>query len=197
MHREIETAPPRWQLSSKCWVNCRRHLNYIHLEFNSECCSLVLHPEHRLKWRFAGAFSRPGRNNTATTWFCSLPHTGASLHPGGRMCALQGGLTCSSVAFRMLIKSKNDKIDVDINIRNSKDNAYNTKVTLTFTPNINFMKVEVRFPQRFFLSVSQLHSHGRVRFVSVFSDRQRLLSAPHQSGVCCRIPLLWKQCGGE
>lgn len=52
----------------------------------------------------------------------------------------------------MLIKSKNDKIDVDINIRNSKDNAYNTKVTLAFTPNINFMKVEVRFPPRFFLA---------------------------------------------
>lgn len=154
MHRVIEKAPPRWQLSSKCWVNCRRHLNDIHLEFNSECCSLVLHQEHRLKWRFAGAFSRPGRNNTATTWFCSLPYTGPSLHPSGRMCALQEGLTCSSVAFRMLIKSKNHKIDVDINIRNSKDNAYNTKVTLTFTPNINFMKVEVRFPQRFFLSVS-------------------------------------------
>lgn len=45
----------------------------------------------------------------------------------------------------MLIKSQNDKIDVDINIKNRKDNAYNSKITLTFTPNINFMKVEVRF----------------------------------------------------
>lgn len=54
----------------------------------------------------------------------------------------------------MLIKSSNDKIDVIINVRNSKDNAYNTKVTLSFTPNINFINVEVRFMQLFFLSVS-------------------------------------------
>uniref|UniRef100_A0A671UNV5 Integrin, alpha 1 n=1 Tax=Sparus aurata TaxID=8175 RepID=A0A671UNV5_SPAAU len=47
-----------------------------------------------------------------------------------------------SLKAEMLIKSKNDKIDVNINIRNSKDNAYNTKVTLSFTPNINYKKVE-------------------------------------------------------
>ena len=45
----------------------------------------------------------------------------------------------------MLIKTQKDKIEVNINIRNSKDNAYNTKVTLSFTPNINYKKVEVRF----------------------------------------------------
>ncbi|KAG8010617.1 Integrin alpha-1, partial [Nibea albiflora] len=42
----------------------------------------------------------------------------------------------------MLIKASKDKIDVNINIRNSKDNAYNTKVSLSFTPNINYVKVE-------------------------------------------------------
>lgn len=45
----------------------------------------------------------------------------------------------------MLIKTDKDKIDVNINIRNSKDNAYNTKVILSFTSNINYVKVEVRF----------------------------------------------------
>lgn len=69
------------------------------------------------------------------------------------MCTLQR-LTCSSFAFRMLIKSNNDKIDVNINVRNSKDNAYNTKVILSFTPNINFINVEVRLPPLFFLSVT-------------------------------------------
>lgn len=54
----------------------------------------------------------------------------------------------------MLIKSNNDKIDVNINVRNSKDNAYNTKVTLSFTPNIHFINVEVRFLQLVFLSLS-------------------------------------------
>lgn len=51
----------------------------------------------------------------------------------------------------MLIKTSKDKIDVNINIRNSKDNAYNTKVILSFTPNINYVKVEVRFPELFCL----------------------------------------------
>lgn len=46
----------------------------------------------------------------------------------------------------MLIKSRNDKIEVNINIRNSKDNAYNTKVILSFSPNINYVKAEVRRP---------------------------------------------------
>lgn len=47
--------------------------------------------------------------------------------------------------FRMLVKGKTDKIAANIIIRNNKDNAYNTKVTLSFTPNIHYMKVEVRF----------------------------------------------------
>uniref|UniRef100_A0A8C3AZX9 Integrin, alpha 1 n=1 Tax=Cyclopterus lumpus TaxID=8103 RepID=A0A8C3AZX9_CYCLU len=40
------------------------------------------------------------------------------------------------------INYNKDKIDVNINIRNSKDNAYNTKVILSFTPNINYVKPE-------------------------------------------------------
>uniref|UniRef100_A0A7N8XLD2 Integrin, alpha 1 n=1 Tax=Mastacembelus armatus TaxID=205130 RepID=A0A7N8XLD2_9TELE len=43
----------------------------------------------------------------------------------------------------MVIKARaKDKIDVTVNIRNSKDSAYNTKVILSFTPNINYVKVE-------------------------------------------------------
>lgn len=45
----------------------------------------------------------------------------------------------------MVIKPNTNKIDVTITVRNSRDNAYNTKVTLNFTPNINYVKVEVRF----------------------------------------------------
>uniref|UniRef100_A0A7N6B5J3 VWFA domain-containing protein n=1 Tax=Anabas testudineus TaxID=64144 RepID=A0A7N6B5J3_ANATE len=41
--------------------------------------------------------------------------------------------------------SRRFRIDVTITVRNSRDNAYNTKVTLNFTPNINYVKVEVRF----------------------------------------------------
>lgn len=43
----------------------------------------------------------------------------------------------------MLIKNNKDKVDVRISIRNSKDNAYNTKVILSFSPNINYVKAEV------------------------------------------------------
>ncbi|XP_077479570.1 integrin alpha-1 [Stigmatopora argus] len=42
----------------------------------------------------------------------------------------------------LLIGSKKDKLDVNIRVRNSKDNAYNTKVVVSFTPNINYVKVE-------------------------------------------------------
>uniref|UniRef100_A0A667Z8Z6 Integrin, alpha 1 n=1 Tax=Myripristis murdjan TaxID=586833 RepID=A0A667Z8Z6_9TELE len=42
----------------------------------------------------------------------------------------------------MLIRAKNEKIELHITIRNRKDNAYNTKVSVSFTQNINFAKVE-------------------------------------------------------
>ncbi|XP_028318352.1 integrin alpha-1 isoform X2 [Gouania willdenowi] len=43
----------------------------------------------------------------------------------------------------MLIKvNEKDKIDVNIRVKNIKDNAYNTKVTVSFTANINYVKVE-------------------------------------------------------
>uniref|UniRef100_A0A3B3ZEQ1 VWFA domain-containing protein n=1 Tax=Periophthalmus magnuspinnatus TaxID=409849 RepID=A0A3B3ZEQ1_9GOBI len=48
------------------------------------------------------------------------------------------------VFSRMVIKANKERIDVKINIKNSKDNAYNTKLMVSFTPNINYVKVEVR-----------------------------------------------------
>ena len=45
----------------------------------------------------------------------------------------------------MVIKANKEKIDVNIEVKNSKDNAYNTKVIVIFSPNINYVKVEVRF----------------------------------------------------
>lgn len=43
----------------------------------------------------------------------------------------------------MLIKSNKDKLDVEITIKNQKDNAYNTKVILNFSPNINYVTAKV------------------------------------------------------
>lgn len=45
----------------------------------------------------------------------------------------------------MLIKSVKDRFEVDIKVSNRKDNAYNTEVTLSFSPNINYVKGEVSF----------------------------------------------------
>jgi len=45
--------------------------------------------------------------------------------------------------YSLFIKSNQEKFYVNINIRNSGDNAYNTRVTLSHTENINYVKVEV------------------------------------------------------
>uniref|UniRef100_A0A671UMR4 Integrin, alpha 1 n=1 Tax=Sparus aurata TaxID=8175 RepID=A0A671UMR4_SPAAU len=121
-------------------------------------------------------------------------------------------------AFKMLIKSKNDKIDVNINIRNSKDNAYNTKVTLSFTPNINYKKVEVRFlelirPHRsavcvwflrceriavsafawiFLFCICALESYKCYYFIFIYSDSEELASTLHDNSVLISIPVKYE-----
>ncbi|XP_044030086.1 integrin alpha-1 isoform X2 [Siniperca chuatsi] len=57
-------------------------------------------------------------------------------------CIADLSLKAEPSVKRMMIKANKDKIDVNIIVRNSKDNAYNTKVILSFTPNINYVKVE-------------------------------------------------------
>lgn len=48
--------------------------------------------------------------------------------------------------FRSLvIKANQEKFHVEVKVRNSKDSAYNTKVILTPSKNINYVKVEVCF----------------------------------------------------
>uniref|UniRef100_A0A4W5N1C3 Integrin subunit alpha 1 n=1 Tax=Hucho hucho TaxID=62062 RepID=A0A4W5N1C3_9TELE len=44
----------------------------------------------------------------------------------------------------LVIKANKEKFHVMITTRNSKDNAYNTKVMLSFTENINYVKVEAK-----------------------------------------------------
>lgn len=45
--------------------------------------------------------------------------------------------------YSLLIKNNQEKFYVNIDVHNSGDNAYNTKVTLSHTENINYVKVEV------------------------------------------------------
>lgn len=108
----------------------------------------------------------------------------------------------------MLIKSNKDKLDVKINIRNSKDNAYNTKVILSFSPNINYVKAKVSclellsatplFPPSLFCVLTCVffcflwfvwYSHH------ILSGG--LHSEPHQGGLRRRIPLPREQRGGQ
>ncbi|XP_071751107.2 integrin alpha-1 [Centroberyx gerrardi] len=57
-------------------------------------------------------------------------------------CIADLSLKAKPSVKEMVIKANKEKIDVHITIRNSKDNAYNTKVTASFTQNINYVKVE-------------------------------------------------------
>ncbi|KAM4527247.1 integrin alpha-1 isoform 2-T2 [Odontesthes bonariensis] len=47
-----------------------------------------------------------------------------------------------SVKSTVIEASRKGKIDINISVKNKKDNAYNTKVIISFTPNINYVKVE-------------------------------------------------------
>lgn len=54
-------------------------------------------------------------------------------------------MTLSSfLRFRTVIRAKKEKITVEVQVKNSKDNAYNTKVLVSFSKNINYVKIEVR-----------------------------------------------------
>ncbi|XP_076014557.1 integrin alpha-1 [Genypterus blacodes] len=57
-------------------------------------------------------------------------------------CIADLSLTAEPSVSTMIIKANKEKITVHISIQNTKDNAYNTKVTVSFTPNINYVKVE-------------------------------------------------------
>ena len=43
----------------------------------------------------------------------------------------------------MFIKANQEKFNVSIYVKNSKDHAYNTEVSLSYSENINYVKVEV------------------------------------------------------
>lgn len=118
---------------------------------------------------------------------------------------------------KMMIRTNKDKIDVNVNVRNSKDNAYNTKVILSFSPNINYVKVEpekactlnhtkvecaVGYP---FLG-SNVEEDFKVRFevnpkhiqdviqinVTATSDSEELESTLHDNSVQISIPVKYQ-----
>uniref|UniRef100_A0A8C4EVL8 Integrin, alpha 1 n=1 Tax=Dicentrarchus labrax TaxID=13489 RepID=A0A8C4EVL8_DICLA len=106
----------------------------------------------------------------------------------------------------MLIKANKEKIDVNINIRNSKDNAYNTKVIVSFTPNINYVKVEVRFLELLCLHHLMCVEMFKVKFevnpkhiqeviqinVTATSDSDELPSTMHDNRVYISIPVKYE-----
>lgn len=57
-------------------------------------------------------------------------------------CIADLSLTAEPSVTHMVIKANKEKITLNIAVKNSKDNAYNTKVIVSFTRNINYVKVE-------------------------------------------------------
>ncbi|XP_043106247.1 integrin alpha-1 isoform X2 [Puntigrus tetrazona] len=57
-------------------------------------------------------------------------------------CVANLHLNAKANISRLLIKSNQEKFYVNIDVHNSGDNAYNSKVTLSHTENINYVKVE-------------------------------------------------------
>ncbi|CAG5867774.1 unnamed protein product [Menidia menidia] len=47
-----------------------------------------------------------------------------------------------SVKSAVIKATAKDKIDVNVSVKNKRDNAYNTRVVLSFTPNVDYVKVE-------------------------------------------------------
>ncbi|XP_068608932.1 integrin alpha-1 [Brachionichthys hirsutus] len=132
-------------------------------------------------------------------------------------CVADLSLKAEPSVKRMTIKSSKDKMDVNINVRNSKDNAYNTKVVLSFTPNINYVKVEpekactlnhsrvecaVGYP---FLGSNE-EENFKVKFevnpkhiqevieinVTAMSDSEELVSTLNDNGVLISIPVKYE-----
>uniref|UniRef100_A0AAQ6AHT0 VWFA domain-containing protein n=1 Tax=Amphiprion ocellaris TaxID=80972 RepID=A0AAQ6AHT0_AMPOC len=110
------------------------------------------------------------------------------------------------IYFSSMVIKVNDKakIDVNINVRNSKDNAYNTKVILSFSPNINYVKVEVRFLLLLFLphisenfkvkfEVNPNHVQEEIQInVTATSDSEELPSTQGDNSVQISIPVKYE-----
>ncbi|XP_051794568.1 integrin alpha-1 [Acanthochromis polyacanthus] len=137
---------------------------------------------------------------------------------GDEKCIADLSLKAEPNVKSMVIKVNGKaEIDVNINIRNSKDNAYNTKVILSFSPNINYVKVEpekdctvnhtkvecaVGYP---FLG-NNVEENFKVKFegnpnhvqeeiqinVTATSDSEELISTQHDNSVQISIPVKYE-----
>ncbi|XP_031433317.1 integrin alpha-1, partial [Clupea harengus] len=58
------------------------------------------------------------------------------------ICIADLHLTATPSRTSMFIKANQEKFNVSIYVKNSKDHAYNTKVSLSYSENINYVKVE-------------------------------------------------------
>uniref|UniRef100_A0A673C9Y0 Integrin, alpha 1 n=1 Tax=Sphaeramia orbicularis TaxID=375764 RepID=A0A673C9Y0_9TELE len=117
----------------------------------------------------------------------------------------------------MVIKANKEKIDLKVSVRNSKDNAYNTKVMVSFTPNINYVKVEpendytlnhtkVEFAVGYPFLGNNVEENFEVKFevspehilkeiqinVTAVSDSEELLSTLNDNTVQISIPVKYE-----
>ncbi|CAK6955866.1 integrin alpha-1 [Scomber scombrus] len=132
-------------------------------------------------------------------------------------CIADLSLKAESSVKKMVIKANKEKIDVNIRVKNSKDNAYNTKVIVSFTPNINYVTVEpkkyvtlnhtrVEFAVGYPFLASNVEEIFKVKFevnpthiqediqinVTATSDSEELPSTLHDNTVQIAIPVTYE-----
>ncbi|KAM9840911.1 integrin alpha-1 [Aulostomus maculatus] len=136
---------------------------------------------------------------------------------GNQKCIADLSLIAEPSIKSMVIKANKEKIDLNIRVKNSKDNAYNTKVIVSFTPNINYVKVEpekdctlnhtkvecaVGYPflgnnvEEFFkvkFEVNPKHIHPNIQInVTATSDSEELPVTLHDNSVQISIPVKYE-----
>lgn len=129
---------------------------------------------------------------TCPKCWLAAKHFSVWLHPCGEFCASQPDMVTDFIwpLSSMTIKvNEKKKFDIHINVKNKKDNAYNTKVIITFTPNINYVKVEVSSC----FSAPPSTKKPVWQCLYFLTAREGMRSESHKGGLCCRLSIPGKQ----
>lgn len=110
---------------------------------------------------------------------------GTRLHPPGETCTTQPHLTALLTSPSMVVKGR-AKMDVQVTVKNKGDNAYNTKVLVTFTPNINYVKVEVSCLCSLFASYNYAHCRAVCWWMICYSQPEMTCN-PNRSSLECAV----------
>ncbi|KAK0134849.1 Integrin alpha-1 [Merluccius polli] len=84
-------------------------------------------------------------------------------------CIADLSLKAEPSVNQMVIKANKEKITLFVNVKNSKDNAYNTKVIVSFSKNINYVKVEPEIKE---CNLNQTHLECAVGYPFLASNAE-------------------------